>query len=156
MYIRPLAISGELRKVPKVHILPSWLCRCPEAGHQQQIVCSLTPCRFATTAIGSRSARRRIARTCSSVNFDLRMLPSDSEGSLSTNRMARKLWGRSRCSEAFKKSSSSPNAGSAASKASSRRRTPPHTKSDKCDWLKVKCAQWKEENKDRGDLFESR
>ena len=50
----------------------TWLCRCPEAGHQQQIVCSLTPCRFATTAIGSRSPRRRIATTCSSVNFDLR------------------------------------------------------------------------------------
>jgi hypothetical protein len=46
MYIRPLAITGELRKVPKVHILPSWLYRCPEAGHEQQIVCSLTPCRF--------------------------------------------------------------------------------------------------------------
>ena len=105
----------------------TWLCRCPEAGHQQQIVCSLTPCRFATTAIGSRSPRRRIATTCSSVNFDLRMLPSDSEGSLSTNRMARKPWVRSRYSEAFKKSSSSPNAGSAGSKVSSRRRSTPHT-----------------------------
>ena len=69
MYIRPLAITGELRKVPKVHILPNWLCRCPEAGHQQQIVCSLTPCRYATTAVGSRSPRRRIATTCSSVTL---------------------------------------------------------------------------------------
>ena len=85
MYIRPLAISGELRKVPKVHILPSWLCRCPEARHQQQIVCSLTPCRFATTAIGSRSPRRRIARTCSSVNFDLRMLVWNTAGCVSAN-----------------------------------------------------------------------
>jgi len=25
--------------------------------------------------------------------------------------------------------------------------------SGKCDWIKVKCAQWKEANKDRGDLF---
>ena len=38
------------------------------------------------------------------MNFDLRMLPSDSEGSLSTYRMARKSWGRLRYSEAFKKS----------------------------------------------------
>jgi hypothetical protein len=48
-----------------------------------------------------------------------------------------------------------PNAGSAASKGLSRRRTTPHTKSHKCDWLKVKCARRKEENKDRG-LFASR
>jgi len=26
-------------------------------------------------------------------------------------------------------------------------------KSGKCDWVKVKCAQWKEDNKDRADLF---
>ena len=26
-------------------------------------------------------------------------------------------------------------------------------KSGKCDWIKVKCAQCKEDNKDRGDLF---
>lgn len=26
-------------------------------------------------------------------------------------------------------------------------------KSGKCDWVKVKCAQWNEGNKDRGDLF---
>ena len=26
-------------------------------------------------------------------------------------------------------------------------------KSGKCDWIKVKCAQWKEENKNRGELF---
>jgi len=32
MYIRPQAITGELRKVPKVHILPNWLCRCPRLG----------------------------------------------------------------------------------------------------------------------------
>src|SRR5436190_12846974 len=43
------------------------------------------PCRLATAAIGSRSASRRIATTCSSVNLDLRMLPSESEGSLSSN-----------------------------------------------------------------------
>jgi hypothetical protein len=54
------------------------------------------------------------------------------------------------------KSSSSQNAGSAASEASSRRRTTPHTKSGKCNRLKVKCARWQEENKDRGDLFASR
>src|SRR5262249_6703957 len=38
-----------------------------------------------TTAIGSRSASRRIATICSSVNLVLRMLPSIKEGSLSTN-----------------------------------------------------------------------
>ena len=38
--------------------------------------------------------------------------------------------------------------------ASKKKHTP--YKSGKCDWLKVKCAQWKEENKDRGDLFASR
>jgi hypothetical protein len=54
------------------------------------------------------------------------------------------------------KSSSSPNAGCAASEASSRRRTTPHTKLGKCNRLKVKCARWQEENKDRGDLFASR
>jgi len=42
--------------------------------------------RLATAAIGSRSASRRIATICSSVNLDLRMLSSDSEGSLSSNR----------------------------------------------------------------------
>jgi bifunctional non-homologous end joining protein LigD len=26
-------------------------------------------------------------------------------------------------------------------------------RSGKCDWLKIKCAQWREENKDRGELF---
>jgi bifunctional non-homologous end joining protein LigD len=26
-------------------------------------------------------------------------------------------------------------------------------RSGRCDWLKIKCAQWKEENKDRGELF---
>ena len=26
-------------------------------------------------------------------------------------------------------------------------------KSGKCDWIKVKCAQWKEENRNRGELF---
>ena len=103
MYIRPLAITGELRKVPKVHILPNWLCRCPEAGHQQQIVCSLTPCRYATTAIGSRSPRRRIATTCSSVTLICACF-------LPTRRVAsqliegQKTLGRSRYSEAFKKS----------------------------------------------------
>ena len=148
MYIRLLATTGELRKVPKVHILPNLAVQVPRGGHQQQIVCSLTPCRCA------RSPRRRIATTCSSVNFDLRMLPSDSEGSLSTNRMAENPG----VGHATRKPSrrASPNAGSAASKASSRRRIPPHTKSNKCDWLKVKCAQWKEEEKDRGDLFASR
>jgi ATP dependent DNA ligase domain len=33
-----------------------------------------------------------------------------------------------------------------------RRRTRP-TGQAKCDWLKIKCAQWREDNKDRGDLF---
>ena len=27
-------------------------------------------------------------------------------------------------------------------------------KSGKCDWIKVKCAQWKEANKHRGELFQ--
>ena len=27
-------------------------------------------------------------------------------------------------------------------------------KSGKCDWIKVKCAQWKEANKPRGELFQ--
>jgi bifunctional non-homologous end joining protein LigD len=26
-------------------------------------------------------------------------------------------------------------------------------RSGKCDWVKIKCAQWKEENKNRGELF---
>jgi bifunctional non-homologous end joining protein LigD len=26
-------------------------------------------------------------------------------------------------------------------------------RSGKCDWLKIKCAQWKEENKDRAEMF---
>jgi len=26
-------------------------------------------------------------------------------------------------------------------------------RSGKCDWLKIKCAQWREENKDRGEMF---
>ena len=26
----------------------------------------------------------------------------------------------------------------------------------RCDWIKVKCAHWKEANKDRGDLFAQR
>src|SRR5260221_6730332 len=43
------------------------------------------PCRLATIGIGSRSASRRIITICSSENFDLRMLPSESEGSLSSN-----------------------------------------------------------------------
>jgi bifunctional non-homologous end joining protein LigD len=34
----------------------------------------------------------------------------------------------------------------------SKRKHAPY-KSGKCDWIKVKCAQWKEENKDRGELF---
>ena len=34
----------------------------------------------------------------------------------------------------------------------SKRKHAPY-KSGKCDWVKVKCAQWKEDNKDRGDLF---
>ena len=34
----------------------------------------------------------------------------------------------------------------------SKRKHAPY-KSGKCDWTKVKCAQWKEENKDRGELF---
>jgi bifunctional non-homologous end joining protein LigD len=34
---------------------------------------------------------------------------------------------------------------------SKRKHTP--YKSGKCDWIKVKCAQWKEDNKNRGDLF---
>jgi bifunctional non-homologous end joining protein LigD len=34
----------------------------------------------------------------------------------------------------------------------SKRKNAPY-KSGKCDWVKVKCAQWKEDNKDRGDLF---
>src|SRR5262245_10717419 len=29
-------------------------------------------------------------------------------------------------------------------------------RSGTCDWIKVKCAQWREENKDRGDLFNPR
>jgi hypothetical protein len=36
--------------------------------------------------------------------------------------------------------------------ASCRRASRPY-RSGKCDWVKVKCAQWKEDNKDRGDLF---
>src|ERR1700704_5625440 len=43
------------------------------------------PYRLATIGIGSRSASRRITTICSSVNLDLRMLPSESEGSLSSN-----------------------------------------------------------------------
>src|ERR1700687_1880944 len=43
------------------------------------------PCRLATIGIGSRSASRRIITICSSENLDLRMLPSESEGSLSSN-----------------------------------------------------------------------
>ena len=34
----------------------------------------------------------------------------------------------------------------------SKRKQAPY-RSGKCDWVKVKCAQWKEDNKDRGDLF---
>ena len=34
----------------------------------------------------------------------------------------------------------------------SKRKVAPY-KSGKCDWVKVKCAQWREENKDRGELF---
>jgi bifunctional non-homologous end joining protein LigD len=34
----------------------------------------------------------------------------------------------------------------------SKRKDAPY-KSEKCDWVKVKGAQWKEANKDRGDLF---
>jgi bifunctional non-homologous end joining protein LigD len=29
-------------------------------------------------------------------------------------------------------------------------------RSGKCDWIKVKCAEWREANKDRGDLFQAR
>ncbi len=41
-------------------------------------------CFFATEAIGSRSASRRIATICSSVNLDLRICPSVPAGSLSS------------------------------------------------------------------------
>jgi ATP-dependent DNA ligase len=34
----------------------------------------------------------------------------------------------------------------------SKRKQAPY-RSGKCDWVKVKCAQWREDNKDRGDLF---
>ena len=34
----------------------------------------------------------------------------------------------------------------------SKRKQAPY-RSGKCDWVKVKCAQWKEDNKDRGELF---
>jgi bifunctional non-homologous end joining protein LigD len=34
----------------------------------------------------------------------------------------------------------------------SKKRDTPY-RSGKCDWLKIKCAQWKEENKHRGELF---
>ena len=34
----------------------------------------------------------------------------------------------------------------------SKRKHSPY-KSGKCDWVKVKCAEWKEDNKDRGELF---
>lgn len=34
----------------------------------------------------------------------------------------------------------------------SKRKDAPY-RSGKCDWIKVKCAQWREENKNRGDLF---
>jgi len=34
----------------------------------------------------------------------------------------------------------------------SKRKHSPY-ESGRCDWVKVKCAQWKEDNKDRGDLF---
>jgi ATP-dependent DNA ligase len=36
----------------------------------------------------------------------------------------------------------------------SKRKHSPY-KSGRCDWVKVKCAQWKEDDKDRGDLFMS-
>ena len=42
------------------------------------IVCSLTPCFFATAATGPRSASRRTATIYSSVNLPLRMPASDS------------------------------------------------------------------------------
>src|SRR5262249_40016348 len=57
----------------------------PKRFFHVEIVCSLVACRFAVIATPSRSASRRIATICSSVNRDLRMLPSESEGSLSTN-----------------------------------------------------------------------
>ena len=34
----------------------------------------------------------------------------------------------------------------------SKRKDAPY-RSGRCDWIKVKCAHWKEANKDRGDLF---
>ena len=37
----------------------------------------------------------------------------------------------------------------------SKRKDQPY-RSGKCDWIKVKTAQWREANKDRGDLFGQR
>jgi len=34
----------------------------------------------------------------------------------------------------------------------SKRKHAPY-KSGQCDWIKVKCTQWREQNNDRGDLF---
>jgi hypothetical protein len=45
------------------------------------------PGRGKKTERGSRPASRKIATICSSVNRDLRMLPSFKEGSLSTNQL---------------------------------------------------------------------
>ena len=35
----------------------------------------------------------------------------------------------------------------------SKRKDAPYSSGSKSDWIKVKCAQWKKANKDRGDLF---
>ncbi len=49
----------------------------------------------ATEAIGSRSASRRIATICSSVNLLLRIFPSGSEGSVSSSLRSKNPWGGS-------------------------------------------------------------
>ena len=35
----------------------------------------------------------------------------------------------------------------------SKRRDAPYRPGDKSEWIKVKCAGWREANKNRGDLF---
>ena len=59
-----------------------------------------------------------------------------------------------RYSEAFKNAEQLlPSADIEASKDVVLKKKQAPYKSGKCDWIKVKCAQWKEENKNRGELF---